>query len=72
MPSYRNDPRIINARYPGKCSSCETPIQKGEAVYYYPSTKKILGLKACNCGVKAKLEFEAAAFDEGVMSGNQF
>jgi len=63
MTSYKNDPRWITARYPGKCTAkdCGAPIPKGASVYYYPSTKSIY---CFDCGQGLKADFDASVWDE--------
>lgn len=68
MPSYRNDPRWITARFASSCGKCGGTITKGERIFYYPATKRALGAK-CGCAEDAAGEFAAAAADEAFMSG---
>jgi hypothetical protein len=43
---YKDDPRWITAKYPGRCH-CGKGIQPGERAMYYPRNKKV----ACDeCG----------------------
>ena len=38
---YKNDPRIINARFQSTCAETGTIIKKGEMCIYYPIEKKV-------------------------------
>jgi hypothetical protein len=49
---YKNDPRWITARYPGRCYG-GTEIKPGDDAMYYPLTKDI----ACaDCGRVTEIE----------------
>lgn len=67
MKAYRNDPRWLTARFESKCQ-CGNVTHKGGDIYYYPLTKTAL---CKSCGEQATRDFEAAAFDDFVMSGNR-
>jgi hypothetical protein len=67
MPRYRDDPRLANARFAGRCR-CGAEIHQGDRIAYLPATRTTLG-GACGCADRAMREFEAARFDEE-MSGN--
>ena len=68
---YRDDPRWIRARYPGRCQRCSGTIHAGARAFYYPKGKVLLcGLEPC--GGSASREFEAAAADEAFMGGGRF
>ena len=57
---YRNDPRWLIARYPGKTRDGQA-FKKGDRVLYYPATKTFLAGEKAEQGWR---DFEAAAFDE--------
>lgn len=63
MPTYRNDPRWITARFVSKCAGCKTAIEKGTEAFYYPASRSVYG-KACGCAAPRAADFEAAAFDD--------
>jgi hypothetical protein len=61
----RGDPYWLTAKFSSACSNplCQRTIKKGEQVFYYPKTCRVL----CNmepCGKTASRDFEAAVFDE--------
>jgi len=60
MPTYRNDPRWITTKFPGKDKN-GVPFKRGDRVFYYPMTKTIL---AGDAAEQASADFEAASFDE--------
>jgi hypothetical protein len=66
---YRNDPRWIEARFKSECKRCKATIKKGEKLFYYPLDKSCYCSKE-DCGGKESASFEAAAFDESMMSGS--
>jgi hypothetical protein len=61
MTSYRNDPRWLPARFPGKCTKCGEAFTKGRMIFYYPLTKTAL---SGGCAIVAADEFDAAKRDE--------
>lgn len=63
MARYSNDPRWVEARFPGKCARCGASIAKGARAFFYPSSRSLYC--AGDCGDEASADFEAAAFDEG-------
>jgi len=65
MTRYARDPRWLTTRYPGKCASCNADVPQGVRAFYYPIGRKLL---CPACSEAAAAEFEAAAFDEEVMS----
>lgn len=68
MAQYSGDPRWIRVKHPAQCSQCSTRICRGEEAFYYPNSKTLLCAGA-KCGKNASRDFEAAKFDESVMSG---
>ena len=50
MPSYRNDPRWITAKWPGKDRE-GAEYKKGARVFYYPLTKTIVAGEAAEAHV---------------------
>jgi hypothetical protein len=38
--SYKNDPRIISAKFAGICAESKKPFKKGDQVLYRPDNKK--------------------------------
>ena len=66
MTSYRdNGPRMISAKYKGKCKRCGAQISKGESVLYYPREKAVL-CKGDSCSGQAIRDIRAAEYDEMV------
>lgn len=57
---HSRDPHWITARFDGKDANGVT-IRKGDAVFYYPSTKRCFAGEAA---AQAARDFEAARFDE--------
>jgi len=39
--AYRNDPRILVARFDSKCAESGRTIKKGTECLYYPDSKKV-------------------------------
>lgn len=62
----RNDPYWTIARFDSPMPD-GTRIKKGERIFYYPKTKKVLAGEAAE---QAARDFEAARFDEAQYSGN--
>ena len=65
MSRYARDPYWLNARFASTCT-CGRPITKGQRIFYYPNGKQAL---CSTCGEKASAEFNAAAADEAMLSG---
>lgn len=65
MPQYSNDPRWIQAKFPGVAKNGQA-FKKGDRIFYYPLTKTILVGKDAET---ASAEFAAAAADEKFMNG---
>lgn len=65
------DPYWLRARYPGSCSQCNAAIKRDDRIFYYPNTRTVF-CAADDCGGRAARDFDAAAFDERVMSGSGF
>ncbi len=65
---YSLDPKWLTARFASKCAKCNALISKGDEIFYYPNGKRAYGSK-CGCADDASGDFEAAAFDESVYSG---
>ena len=42
--TYRNDPRIITARFTSKCSETGQTIKKGTECLYYPTARQVFTL----------------------------
>ena len=38
---YKNDPRVITARFDSTCAETGQTIKKGDKCIYYPLTKKV-------------------------------
>jgi hypothetical protein len=68
MAQYSGDPRWMRVKYPSQCRQCGKQICRGDEALYYPKSKTLL-CAGENCGKKASRDFEAAKFDESVMSG---
>lgn len=64
MTHYRNDPRPIIAKYSGM-DAMGRRFSKGDAVTYYPASRKIYAGEA---GVQAMRDFYAAKADEEMYS----
>jgi hypothetical protein len=61
---YAADPRWITAKF-GHCAKCSKPLA-GKPAVYFPNGKVCF----CEeCGKPEMATFEAAAFDEAVMTG---
>ncbi len=61
---YKGDPRWITARF-GECAKCKKTLANQRAAYF-PNGRVCF----CeDCGRPAMVQFEAAAFDEAVMTG---
>lgn len=68
MASYRNDPRWITVKFGSPvCTRCKTTIRKGSEAFYYPNDKTML-CAGESCGKQESRNFQAASFDEDVMS----
>jgi hypothetical protein len=67
MKHYDNDPRWINARFPGRCKECGRAIKRGDRAYYYPLTKSILCAEPC--GAAAERDFVSCAMGEEMYCG---
>jgi hypothetical protein len=65
MTTYRNDPRWICAKRPGRDRNGR-PFKAGERVYYYPLTKAIIAGPEADSAAR---DFEAARSDEEFCSG---
>ena len=61
---YKDDPYWLTARF-GQCAKCGDEVT-GKRAFYYPRTKKVFCEK---CGESESAQFQSAAFDESVMSG---
>lgn len=59
--SYKNDPRVITARF-GNCAKCNKNV-KGQNVYYFPAEKKVY---CKDCGQSDYEQFLQTAHDEEV------
>ncbi len=42
----KNDPKLMKAKYSGKCKKCGKPIPPGEPIIYWPATHEAFH-KAC-------------------------
>lgn len=61
---YPRDPYQTTARFDSKCQ-CGESIKRGDSIFYYPNTKTALAIgKPCQCGDKARRDFESARADE--------
>jgi hypothetical protein len=67
MAHYKGDPEWITCRFVGKCRQCGKAIAVGQQAFRYKSGA--LYGRACGCGEAASRSFDAAAFDESVMTG---
>jgi len=65
--TYKNDPRMITAKFSSACSKCGSTIKKGISIYYWPSDRKVYCEK---CGEIPYQQFRSAAADEDMMNGN--
>jgi len=64
--TYKNDPRMITAKFSSSCSKCGCPIKKGTSIYYWPSDRKAYCEK---CGEGPYRQFRSEAADEDMMNG---
>ena len=64
--TYKNDPRMITAKFTSACSKCGCSIKKGTDIYYWPSDRKVFCLK---CGEVPYRQFRSSAADEDVYAG---
>jgi hypothetical protein len=55
---YKNDPRIIKARFDSKCKETGKKIKKGDRCVYYPSSKSVYCMDS-----KQASEFKSWQFD---------
>lgn len=46
MPTYRNDPRIIKAKFNSTCAESGKAIKKGEDCVYYPSSRQVFHMES--------------------------
>jgi hypothetical protein len=64
--TYKNDPRMITAKFSSTCSKCCAKIKKGEEIYYWPSSREVFCLK---CGEVPYSQFRSSAADEDAYNG---
>lgn len=62
-----NDPRWITARFNSRCCRCKGEVKKGSQAFYYPRDKAVM-CDSEDCGKQASRDFDAAVFDENMMS----
>lgn len=69
--TYKNDPRMLTAKFTSVCSKCGCSIKKGTDIYYWPSDRKVFCL---NCGEAPYQQFQSSAADEDVYAeiGNPY
>ena len=65
--TYKNDPRMITAKFNSVCSKCGCSIKKGTQIYYWPSDRKAYCEK---CGEGPYRQFRSEAADEDMINGN--
>lgn len=63
MLRYKDDPRIIKAKFKSKCKTCKCLIPKDVNCYYWPRGKHIYCL---SCGESEYRSFLSSAADEDV------
>jgi hypothetical protein len=68
MRRYSNDPYWLNARFESQCK-CGCKVKRGDRIFYYPNGKTALCAK---CGEAAAAEFQGAAMDEAMMTGQSW
>lgn len=66
MPRYSGDPYWTTAKF-NSTDQAGRPVKRGDRIFYYPRTKTVLTGEAAE---KASREFEAAAADEAMATGN--
>ena len=66
MSQYRNDPRMITAKFSSNCSKCKTKLVKGTSIYYWPSSREVF---CTRCGEGPYRQFLSSAADEDVYHG---
>lgn len=66
--TYSRDPRWLTVKFACKCAKCGAAIKRGDEAFYYPSTKDMY-CQDDKCGGAASRDFESAAWDEAVYTG---
>ncbi len=69
--SYKNDPRIISAKFAGICAESKKPFKKGENILYWPNNKKCYLLDHAPEARKDYANFLQSVQDENFYS-NQY
>lgn len=64
--TYKNDPRLITAKFASACSKCGCSVKKGTNIYYWPSDRKVYCLQ---CGAVPYRQFRSAVADEEAYAG---
>jgi hypothetical protein len=64
--TYKNDPRMITAKFSSVCTKCNGSIKKGTPIYYWPADRKVF---CPQCGKVPYQEFLSSVADEQVYSG---
>jgi len=63
--SYKEDPKVIKAKYATTCAETGQPIKKGQECVYYPRSKKCFHMDS-----KTAADFRSWQFDVGVLGHN--
>lgn len=64
--TYKNDPRMLTAKFTSACFKCGCSIKKGTQIYFWPSDRKVYCLK---CGEVPYSQFRSSAADEDAYNG---
>ena len=65
---YAGDPYRTVARYRSTCPTCGKPINKGDEITIWPKSRKGQKAHHWRCSEDDYRRFEAAAYDEYVMT----
>lgn len=60
----KNDPYQLNARFNSICAESGKAIRKGDAIIYWPSSRKVYLIGAAPKAEQEFREFRALAFEE--------
>lgn len=63
------DPYWLTVKFDGKCKECGAKVSRGARAFYYPNGRHLLGKDCCGAADKASADFQSAAFDESMMTG---
>ena len=66
---YKNDPRLMTAKFNSTCPKCKLAIRKGDRITYWPSERKAYHPDCCAADYSRFLD---SARDEAMYSGTPF